>query len=212
MEIITRAEAKAQGLKRFYTGKPCKHDHEGERYVCNNRCVECAGEHSRKWQKANPAKRRAINRKHHQTHREKRNKAGRERRAANPEKYREKDSRYARANPEKINAKNAERRARRLNQTPEWCAPGTEAYADMQDTYATAQALSDATGIDFVVDHIIPLAAGGEHRPDNLTPLKAETNVKKAAQLDFEYPENDFESVTEINTDDDDNFEEIRRC
>jgi hypothetical protein len=32
-EIISRAEAKARGLTRYFTGKPCKYGHIAERYV-----------------------------------------------------------------------------------------------------------------------------------------------------------------------------------
>ena len=41
MQIISRSEAKAKGLKRFFTGKPCKHGHVAERYVGSSGCVEC---------------------------------------------------------------------------------------------------------------------------------------------------------------------------
>jgi hypothetical protein len=44
-KIITRAEAKALGLKRFFTGKPCKRGHVAERQVGNASCVECAQEY-----------------------------------------------------------------------------------------------------------------------------------------------------------------------
>jgi hypothetical protein len=40
METISRAEAKAKGLKRYFTGKPCKHGHVAERYIAG-RCIEC---------------------------------------------------------------------------------------------------------------------------------------------------------------------------
>ena len=40
-DIITRAEAKAQGLKTYYTGKPCKHGHDSDRFVSNNGCRAC---------------------------------------------------------------------------------------------------------------------------------------------------------------------------
>ena len=40
-EIISRSEAKALGLKEYYTGKPCKHGHIAERYVSTRQCVEC---------------------------------------------------------------------------------------------------------------------------------------------------------------------------
>ena len=39
--IISLAEAKAQGLKRFYTGLPCINGHIAERYVSVKKCVAC---------------------------------------------------------------------------------------------------------------------------------------------------------------------------
>jgi len=42
MNIITRTQAKAQGLKRYYTGKTCRAGHVAERYVATASCVECA--------------------------------------------------------------------------------------------------------------------------------------------------------------------------
>ena len=44
MDIITRAEAQAQGLKHFFTGKPCKHGHLDQRLVSNRGCCSCAKE------------------------------------------------------------------------------------------------------------------------------------------------------------------------
>lgn len=41
MEIITRKEAIEQGLKRYFTGKPCKHGHVSERSVGGRVCVDC---------------------------------------------------------------------------------------------------------------------------------------------------------------------------
>lgn len=41
MDIITRADARAQGLKRYFTGKPCKRGHLSERQVSNLTCLEC---------------------------------------------------------------------------------------------------------------------------------------------------------------------------
>jgi len=46
--IITRKEAKAKGLKRYFTGKPCKRGHISERLVCNKGCIECELERKRK--------------------------------------------------------------------------------------------------------------------------------------------------------------------
>lgn len=39
--VMTRAEAKAAGLKRYFTGKPCKHGHIAERIMSDMSCLEC---------------------------------------------------------------------------------------------------------------------------------------------------------------------------
>lgn len=39
--IISRAEAKARGLKRYFTGIPCSRGHVSERRVSNVSCVTC---------------------------------------------------------------------------------------------------------------------------------------------------------------------------
>ena len=41
-EIITRAEAKALGLKKYFTGKPCKNGHIAERFLSGYTCLECS--------------------------------------------------------------------------------------------------------------------------------------------------------------------------
>jgi len=40
--LITRKEAKAKGLNRYYTGQPCKKaGHNAERRTINGACVDC---------------------------------------------------------------------------------------------------------------------------------------------------------------------------
>lgn len=41
MQIISRKDAKASNLKRYFTGKPCKHDHVDERFVSDRKCYAC---------------------------------------------------------------------------------------------------------------------------------------------------------------------------
>jgi hypothetical protein len=74
--IISRDEAKALDLKRFFTGKPCKRGHIAERSVHSGRCLECGRARSAKWKAANQKRVRETRRKY---------------RAANLEKLREKD-------------------------------------------------------------------------------------------------------------------------
>ncbi len=41
MEIVTREDAVAQGLRRYFTGKACKSGHVAERVTVSATCVEC---------------------------------------------------------------------------------------------------------------------------------------------------------------------------
>lgn len=47
MEIISRKEAEARGLKFFFTGKPCKHGHVSQRYCSSGVCAECSTMHNK---------------------------------------------------------------------------------------------------------------------------------------------------------------------
>jgi hypothetical protein len=58
LNIRGRKEAQALGLKRFFTGKPCKHGHVAERCVGTYACMECNRGRWRMWQAANPQKAR----------------------------------------------------------------------------------------------------------------------------------------------------------
>ena len=76
--IISRDEARALGLKRYFTGKPCKHGHVAERGVNGPGCMECTRERMRERRAANPEKAREMEREH-----------SRKYRAADPERARE---------------------------------------------------------------------------------------------------------------------------
>lgn len=41
MQIVTRAQAIALKRHRYYTGRPCRHGHDAERYTINANCVTC---------------------------------------------------------------------------------------------------------------------------------------------------------------------------
>lgn len=81
-EIISRKEARAVGLKRYFTGKACKHGHVAERKVSSRECFECrrvdnarryadpeyaerVREAIHEWRKENPAKNAAHSAKRH---------------------------------------------------------------------------------------------------------------------------------------------------
>ena len=89
-DIIGRDEASALGLKRFFTGEPCKHGHVAERIVSSHRCTECDRASALKWRTANLEKARERDRERARKHR-----------AADPERARKKGRRWRAANLEK---------------------------------------------------------------------------------------------------------------
>lgn len=53
-EIISRTDARAKGLKRFFTGDPCLNGHVDERDVRFGKCTECARVRGRRYDAAHP--------------------------------------------------------------------------------------------------------------------------------------------------------------
>lgn len=98
--ILSRADALARGLKRYYTGIPCGRGHNAKRYSSNHMCTVCAYERLEK----KYAARRAL-KKPTETPAE-----YHKRRYADPEirqKIKENNARWAAENPEKVKAKSA---------------------------------------------------------------------------------------------------------
>lgn len=99
MEIITKEQAIAQGLRHFYTGEPCKHGHMSERYTVNGSCAQCTRESTKKRMAriySDPEEHEAFNvkarekrRRHWHRHKDRYNAEKRER-WANDEEYRNK--------------------------------------------------------------------------------------------------------------------------
>lgn len=49
--------------------------------------------------------------------------------------------------------------------------------------YKQAKFLTKTTGIQYHVDHIIPLSKGGKHHQDNLQVITAKENLRKHAKI-----------------------------
>lgn len=52
-EVILRSEARSRGLKRYFTGKPCKNGHVVERFVSKGTCAACLVVTSAAWKASN---------------------------------------------------------------------------------------------------------------------------------------------------------------
>jgi hypothetical protein len=162
MEPTTRAEAKAKGLKQYFTGKPCPHGHVAERYTSSSGCITCCATHRDEYYKANPEKKAEYYK-------------------ANTEKLAAYAAAYRRANPHIRTALHAKRRATKLNATPAW--------ADLEaikKIYSDCAFITQATGVQQHVDHIVPLQGKtvcGLHVHYNLQIIDASDNRHKSNRL-----------------------------
>ena len=58
--LLTKKQAREQGLKHYFTGKACKRGHVDHRYVSTGHCCSCVSANSKKWASENPEKRLQI--------------------------------------------------------------------------------------------------------------------------------------------------------
>lgn len=98
----------------------------------------------------------------------------------NKETINKRNSDYRKANKAKSNNLTRKYQADKLQRTPVWLT--THDYKVMESKYAMAAWLSDVVGIEYHVDHVIPLRGkkvSGLHVPDNLSIIKAKENMEK---------------------------------
>lgn len=89
-------------------------------------------------------------------------------------------AKYRKRHPEKIRANNAKREYGQIQRTPKWLS--TIQLRQIELFYDAAIKLTKELGIEFQVDHIIPLHGkniSGLHVPWNLQVLSASDNAKK---------------------------------
>jgi hypothetical protein len=206
--IMTHAEAKARGLKRYFSGKPCKNGNVAPRYTAGNGClcVACAAERSARasaWQKdpANKDRVQAIAARKRESgktkvwakasyrrHSEKRIATMVEWQRNNPERARATRKRWADKNPEAVKAAFARASARRSKATQMAKPPWWSKW----DRFVIAQAKELAklrtqmTGIAWEIDHLIPLQARracGLHCAENIQVIPQALNQWKRERL-----------------------------
>ncbi|WNL50886.1 endonuclease VII [Xanthomonas phage Murka] len=179
--VISRAEAKAQGLKRYFTGKPCPNGHLLERHVSSGGCVECARAYAAAWYAANPERQRANAAAWYAANTDRKSANDAAWYAANPERKRVGAAAWKAENPEKVAANVAARRAMKLAAIPaDWS--DFDAFV-MEEAAAACKRRESLHGEPFHVDHMVPLSRGGLHAWHNIQVIPARLNMKKGNRM-----------------------------
>jgi hypothetical protein len=185
----TRAEAKAQGAKYYFTGEPCKHGHISPRKT-KGTCLECL---KLEWERGNETRAeyfKAYNQseagqkakaRYYAANRDVVIARAMTRPAEDARAYRKK---YDQKNPDLRHLITNTRRKRHREATPVWLDADQKAEIKMR--YRLALELSRRTGEPYVVDHIVPLQGEvvcGLHVPWNLQVITKTENSKKSNKL-----------------------------
>lgn len=179
--IISRASARAAGLKRYFTGRPCKRGHFAYRFMANSQCSKCASERA----KANPSAGLKRGRAWYARNAKKQRARGRHKRTKNIQHYRAYAVAYNSKNLPRLAVIARNRRARvRQN-------GGTHTLADIRALEKLQRGKCALCRVDlgdrYHVDHILAIARGGSNDRRNLQLLCAPCNHRKSArdQIDF---------------------------
>jgi len=175
MKIMTRKEAIASGLTRYFTGKPCPKGHISERRI-SGACGDCARLGNLAWHAANADRSKAKKAASQQRNRGSANERNRRYAESHKAEMAEKAKAWNAANPGRRAAIRMSYTAARMQRTPPWA--DLDAITGMYELCAIFR----TAGLDLHVDHVVPLQGkkvSGLHVPDNLQLLHSSSNRSK---------------------------------
>jgi 5-methylcytosine-specific restriction endonuclease McrA len=186
-EICTGVEARAAGLKRYFTGKPCINGHVAERYVSDWICVACKDMREHAWRKEHRA---YIVKRVSDWRTDNLEKAHATRRAwyaVNKAEIAEYFRKYNKLNPENARVQKHARRARMRNAEGRYTKEDVRMLLAVQKGRCAHSWCRKSLKAAYHVDHIKALSRGGTNWPGNLQALCPSCNMSKGVRdpIDF---------------------------
>ena len=185
----TREEAKKTGSKYYFTGQPCKHGHIAARKT-KGACVECL---KVEWTKGNETraeyfreynKREGVKDRKNEWYQENRETVIATASTRPAHVLRGYRNAWKENNKTQVLADNKVRRRKHRDATPPWLT--RKQKSEIRQLYQIAITMTQTTGEQYVVDHIVPLRSHevcGLHVPWNLRVITQEENLKKSNKL-----------------------------
>jgi hypothetical protein len=185
----TREEAKKTGSKYYFTGQPCKHGHVAPRKT-KGACIECL---KVEWVKSNETrtdyfreynKREDVKDRKNEWYQENRETVIATASTRPAHVLRGYRNAWKENNKTQVLADNKVRRRKHREATPPWLT--RKQKSEIRQLYQIAITMTQTTGEQYVVDHIVPLRSHkvcGLHVPWNLRVITQEENLKKSNKL-----------------------------
>ena len=181
VSVITKAEARASGVLRYFTGQPCANGHVDARHVSTGACMSCSRDKQRRHIERWGEQYLKSRHDYYVANKGRQLDLGRRWRTNNPERSREiTRASLARIGPARRNAYTASRRFARAQATPPWID-----QRDIAAVYVECARITAETGIEHQVDHHYPLkgkTSCGLHVPWNLRILTKAANLSKGSK------------------------------
>ena len=216
MEVISRADAKAAGLKRYFTGAPCKHGHVVERLVGNCSCVECENARNAAWRRRNPELKAEMSRGWYERNKERKRQTNsawyelnkdiklqtwrvwyernmdrqmqklRAWRELNKERIKQTNREWKLNNSDRVRLNDKNNRHKRRSQQRAGMS-SAELSAWIERQPKACHWCGKKCAKKFHIDHYVPLSKGGAHAAENLVISCPSCNGRKHAKDPYEF-------------------------
>lgn len=210
MELTTKRDARAAGLKHYFTGCACPRGHVSLRFVSTGGCVECLREKKAENAERHAPAKRAYSHRYRAENRDQVRAAGRAHYHANRDTYLTRSSAWHEANKDRASelrlefvarnpgyfkgyreehrveraADGSKRRAARRQAVPAWFGELDELV--LLEAFDVASRRERVTGFEWHVDHMVPLQAKqacGLHCASNMQVIPASVNLSKGNKM-----------------------------